>query len=150
MIQKFSEEQKSLIEYIGRTWLAIKQKTKVYLKDLRYDLSIEQIIVLAVLEEFEGMTIGNLAVKIDRERTTLSRMIDNLENRNLVIKITDKKDKRKKLIYLTPLGRNKIEEVVKFSDDYFYQMFQDIKAENLEICQQTIKSIINNIEERHH
>ena len=141
MIQKFSEEQKSLIEYIGRTWLAIKQKTKVYLKDLRYDLSIEQIIVLAVLEEFEGMTIGNLAVKIDRERTTLSRMIDNLENRNLVIKITDKKDKRKKLIYLTPLGRNKIEEVVKFSDDYFYQMFQDIKAENLEICQQTIKSI---------
>ena len=102
------------------------------------------------MEEFEGMTIGNLAVKIDRERTTLSRMIDNLENRNLVIKITDKKDKRKKLIYLTPLGRNKIEEVVKFSDDYFYQMFQDIKAENLEICQQTIKSIINNIEERHH
>lgn len=143
---KYTEEQRRLIENIGRTWFALKQRGKDYLSKMDFNLSIEQCIVLFALSKKEGLTLGEIADKIDRDRTTLSRMVDNLENKNLVLRVNDKIDKRKKLLYLTPDGKNKITQVMLNTDFYFDGIYGNLDKDEIDSCNATLTKIFNNIE----
>lgn len=107
------KEKFILFNAVGRLWFALKRWGRQYLSDLKYDLTMEQLIVLSILDAAEdGLPIKVLAELVERERTTISRMIDGLEKRNLVLRVNDKRDNRQKLVYLTHLAREKLKEII--------------------------------------
>jgi len=85
------------------------------LRDSGVDLTLEQVFTLFILEEKSGWSLGEIAELLDRDKTTVTRMIDGLENRNLVIRVQDELDRRKKLTYLTNEGRQKLKQIERFS-----------------------------------
>ena len=70
-------------------------------------LSLSQVIVLSSIP-VNGIIMGDLALRIGVDNSTLTRLIGVLKNKGLVKKISNNEDKRSKLINLTDLGENSI------------------------------------------
>ena len=137
-----------LIAFISRTWLLIKQDAKTMLHMVEYDLTFEQIVVLHILEEEEGQNLSMIAERADRERTTISRMVDGLERRNLVVRIPDKSDKRQKMLYLTPLGKERLKDLEPMGEEFYDRIYSNVTEEEIESCLTTLKKMFCNLEKK--
>jgi DNA-binding MarR family transcriptional regulator len=70
-----------------------------------YDLTTQQLWLLARLDTDEGVPIGNLAEVLQCHSSNVTGMVDRLEARGLVVRQPDATDRRVKLVALTPQGR---------------------------------------------
>lgn len=145
---KAEKFQDDLLHTISRTWLLIKQHAKTMLVDMDYDLTFEQIVVLHILELEDGLNLGMVADRADRERTTISRMVDGLEKRNLVLRVPDKQDKRQKLLYLTTLGKERLVDMAPLGEKFHSILYGEIKKEDIENTLLTLKKMLHNIEKK--
>ena len=133
------------ISAASRFWLAIKQFGQTILKEWKVGLTFEQTMVLHLLAESDGLDLGTIAVRTDRERTTTTRMIDGLEKANMVVRITDKQDARRKLVYLTKKGRDKVEEIHKMADEFTAVMSRGVTEEQIRTTVFTLNTMIANV-----
>jgi len=106
-----SEACKKLIGSMLEALRALDVRTRHRLALHNYDLSPEQVLTLFAIHENEGFTMTELAHKVLRDKTTITRMIDGLEKINMVFRIPDKRDRRRLLIYQTPEGKRRVNEV---------------------------------------
>ncbi len=78
----------------------------------RHDLAPVDWRILSTLQEEEGHNIAYLAEQTATERSNLTRAVDNLEERGLVSRRRELRDRRHVQLYLTAAGRRKFEEVL--------------------------------------
>ena len=80
------------------------------------NISTEQWSVLAVLWEKDKVTQQTICDLTRKDKPSMTRLIDNLEKRNLVVRVSDPSDRRINLIHLTDEGANmqvKANEIVQ-------------------------------------
>jgi DNA-binding MarR family transcriptional regulator len=78
----------------------------------QFDLAPVDWRILSTLQEEEGHNIAYLAEKTATERSNLTRAVDHLENRGLVSRRRELRDRRHVLLYLTAAGRRKFDEAL--------------------------------------
>jgi DNA-binding MarR family transcriptional regulator len=66
-----------------------------------FDVTVEQWTILNILWEKDGRCQYELAEASEKERPGITRIIDNMEKNNLVVRVPSENDKRHKLIFLT-------------------------------------------------
>ena len=71
-----------------------------------YGLTITQFGLLAYINTFDGIGIGELAGKLVMDPTTVTRNLRPLQGRGLVAFAADPKDKRARQLHLTAAGRD--------------------------------------------
>ena len=71
----------------------------------RYDLTITQFGLLAYINTFDGIGIGELAEKLIMDPTTVTRNLRPLQRRGLVALAADPNDRRARRLHLTADGR---------------------------------------------
>jgi len=90
--------------------------TNYFTKQLKpYDITPEQWSIISVLNDQNGLTQKELAEAIDRDQTTVVRMIHSMEKKEFVKKVFNDKDKRSHYLFLTEKGeriKNKLIPVV--------------------------------------
>lgn len=82
-------------------------------KKLKVDLTPEQWVILDNLSQEDGLTQTALAKKSFKNTPTISRIIDVLEKKNLIIRKADADDRRKQKVYLTTSGKNLVKKCAK-------------------------------------
>ena len=109
-----------------------------------YDVTCEQWSVLFNLGKKNGQSQQELAGLICKDKTSVTRLIDNMEKHNLVVRIPDKSDRRQKLIYLTKKGQDLQEKlrVVIYKSQLEAQ--KSIKLKDIEICKEVLNRIYEN------
>ena len=85
--------------------------------------------VLALLKRFDGSTQVNLADMLDVEPITLGRMVDRLQDAELVERRADPKDRRAWRIHLTAKGRAKITELQPTASAMFVDALEGLDHE---------------------
>ena len=103
----------NLMEAVGGAFMIMKRYINRFLEDKNIDMTMEQLVILFILEKHEGLNISELAMLSDRDKTTTTRMVDGLQKRNLVVKVPDKNDNRQKLIYKTNLAKEHLDAIKK-------------------------------------
>ena len=74
----------------------------------------------------------------------MTRLIDNMERQHLVVRISDKKDRRTNLIHLTKDGKE-LEERARFiANQTLKEALQDITIEELSVSQEVLRKIFFN------
>ena len=141
-----TKEHGELVRTVALAWLSTRRQAKKELADMELDLTHEQIICLLELQRQDGLELGALANHIDRERTTVTRMIDGLEKRNLVVRVADRSDKRNRLVYLTKLGKKRIEELEPVVRGFYSKILRDITQAQVDVTLKTLRTIIANAE----
>ena len=89
----------------GKATAAMGRRLQKNLKEQGVLITAEQWSILYYLWIEEGRTQQELAALTFRDKPCVSRLIDNLEKLNLVMRVIDKEDKRSNLIFLTKTGR---------------------------------------------
>ncbi len=109
-----------------------------------YDVTCEQWSVLVHLEKKNGQSQQELAALTCKDKTSITRLIDNMENHNLVVRIPDKNDKRQKLIYLTKKGQDLHGKLIVVIQQTLQAAQKNIKVQDIELCKKVLHQIYEN------
>lgn len=109
------------------------------------DLTKNQIIVMKLINA--GMkNQQDLSVITERNKSSLSRIIQSLERKGFVIKTVHRDDKRQQLVKLTNSGREKLSEAIPVLEMNFRKMEKGIDKNELEQMKNILAKILNNVE----
>ena len=74
----------------------------------------------------------------------MTRLIDNMEKQHLVVRISDKKDKRTNLVYLTKTGRELENQSFRIAIATLREALKGVTIEDLKIGQEVLRKIFIN------
>lgn len=97
---------------LNRASRAIHKRFNARLVEANYAITGEQWAVLVHLWEQDGRPQRELAEILGKDKTTITRLVHDLEKRNLAVRVPGKADRRQKLVHLTPYAQS-IEKPVK-------------------------------------
>ena len=107
----------------------------------------EQGRILYILWQQDGITIRELANRTGLAVTTLTSMLDRMESSNLVVRKSDKKDRRKTLIHLTGNARSLQEEYEGISNQMSILFYKGFEKEDIIKCEAYLDKILSNLHE---
>ena len=80
-----------------------------------------------------------------KNKASITSLIDHMEANNLVIRSSDKSDRRIKRIYLTKDGEDLYDKLTKSAFTVIDNALKDIKEEDLVKSMRILSQIINNL-----
>lgn len=95
---------KPLVDSIIALRTSLKQYYIQKIKEQQLDITYEMLQVLAVLWKREQMNQQDIAAAIQKNKASVTPLIDNLCKRELVKRVSDPHDRRNNLIELTDKG----------------------------------------------
>lgn len=119
--------EKSLRHIAGN----IKQKGREILSN--YTITPPQFIALQWLDELGDMTIGELSTKMYLAFSTTTDLVDRMEQKELVIRSRDTKDRRVVRVHLLEKGKQIIMEVVEKRQSYLQDVVKDFDDSEVEV-----------------
>jgi len=134
------------IYQIGETSRLVHKRVTAIFSERGFNVTVEQFGVLAFLWYKEGVKQQDIADGLKRNKTTITRIIENMINRNLIVKVPDQLDKRNKLIYLTQKGKALQKEMVQSSGLVYYQTLNNITSKDIEKCLVILKQMMKNLQ----
>lgn len=137
---KFATED--CISYVmGRTVQSVKNLVFREFKAKNHVITPEQWAVMSYLNNEDGLYQKQIADFLFKDKPTVTRILDLLEKKNLIIRISDDKDRRKFKIYLTQDGKDIVKQLVPIAIEVQNRVRADISDNEIE----TLKNILNKI-----
>ena len=112
-----------------------------------YQVTAEQWAILNSLWKQDGQTQQQLANQTNKNKASITHLIDNLEKRKLVKRVTDEQDRRNKMIMLTPDGTELQDTLTKVVKQTVKHMTKDLDKKELKGCRKALKKLIQNLVE---
>ena len=109
-----------------------------------HDFSLDQWIVMMRLWVDDGQTQQQLANKSFKDKTSITRLIDTLEKKDLVVRVPDKIDRRAKLVYLTNKGKEIQKELLPHAQGILNQAIDGIDPQDYATCERVLNAIYSN------
>jgi len=104
-----------------------------------------QFVALQWISEEKGITIGELSSQLFLAFSTTTDLVDKLEEKNLVERRKDEKDKRLVRIYLLSKGEAIIHSVIRNRQQFLEETISDLPNEVMENFRQGLDSLYNQI-----
>lgn len=104
--------------------------------------------ILYVLWQNDDISISSLAAQTSLANTTLTAMLDRMENSGLIVRKPDPKDRRNRLIALTEKAKSLQDDYTKISqkmNEIYYTGFTEAEIMQFESY---LQRILNNLEKR--
>jgi len=110
-----------------------------------YNITPEQAGIIRRLGEEEGITQKDLAIRMAKDQTNVTRLLDQLERKGLVMRNRNKDDKRSFLAYLTDEGKKLNEYIVPTEQEIMNIALRGISEEKKALLKEIISVITENI-----
>lgn len=91
------------------------------------ELTVEQYFILNILDKEDGLILQELADIVDRDKSAVLRHIDGLEKNFFVARVTDDKDKRRKLLLVTKRGIKALEHAKSIDKEIDKELMEQIE-----------------------
>ena len=143
-LQKFDPND-SLATLLNKTTRALSTRLQSIFTHAGFNVTSEQWMILILLWGEDGRSPYQIADIIGKDRAAVTRLIDGLERRNLVVRINDKKDKRQKQVYLTPQGKAMEQNLIPLGLSNIKCAQSGISSKELEVCKEVLRKIFKNL-----
>jgi MarR family transcriptional regulator, organic hydroperoxide resistance regulator len=114
----------------------------------KYELTTSIGFVLLNIDMNEGTPATKIAPLLGLEARSLTRMLKTLEEKKLIYKLPDEKDKRSVRIYLTEKGKEKRDISRKVVKQFNFFVKENIPQEKLNIFFEVVENINNLIDSK--
>ena len=145
MISEDADYKYSISSIINRSGRLLSNKLNKTFSEKGYNITREQWITLSVLTDEKGITQQELADKGFKNKASITSLIDHMEANNLVIRSSDKKDRRIKRIYLTKEGEDLYVKLTKSAYTVIDKAVKNIDENDLQKSIDILNKIINNL-----
>ncbi len=136
----------SIAYLVGRTSRSIMKRLTNKFSAAGFDVSYEQWSILVHLYRRDGQTqqeLANIAVK---DKAAITRLLNVLEKKNMVLRIPDRTDKRSKLVYLTHKAKEFKTDLIDIVEDLLKEAEQGIEPDDIIQCRATLNKIFTNFD----
>ena len=145
MNDDYAPTQNSLGFIIYRTALALKAALQRFFKENGFAITAEQWAIVRHLWEEDGLSQRELAEKTSKDKPNITRMIDALEQKRLVFRQPDPRDRRKYCIYLTKEGKSLQERLLPLAQTLRERVTQNLTPQEIDLLKGTLDKIYQNI-----
>jgi len=140
----------SIAYLVGRTSRSIIKRLTNKFNAAGFDVSYEQWSILVHLYRKDGQTqqeLANIAVK---DKAAITRLLNVLEKKNIVLRIPDRNDKRSKLVYLTNKAKEFKVELIAVVEELLGEAVEGISETEMDQCKGTLNKIFSNFDRLNH
>jgi DNA-binding MarR family transcriptional regulator len=130
---------------LERTAKRMKQFFQQQLAAAEAGITIDQWVILQVLDRQEGLSQLEIARATYKDAPTVTRIIDLLCQKELTRRLPDPADRRRFNIQLTPAGRDKIEAVLPVIQAARRQAWQGLPAAELGRLADILNAVFDNL-----
>jgi MarR family transcriptional regulator for hemolysin len=92
----------------------------------RHGLTLPQWRVIGQLAFADGVSQVELAGLIETDPMTVSGLVERLESKGLVVRVTDPGDSRAKIVKITDKARSMVKAMIVISEDVYAEAFDGI------------------------
>jgi len=110
------------------------------------DISLDQWMVLGPIWQLESASQKELGEITLKDKTSITRLVDILEKKNLVVRVEDQIDHRIKRVILTNAGKQLFFDVLPIMEKTREEVRKDISDQDIETFKKVLSSIIVNLE----
>ncbi|ELC8442648.1 MarR family transcriptional regulator [Clostridium perfringens] len=110
-----------------------------------YNLTPEQAGVLRRLGEQEGISQKELSIRMVKDQTNITRLLDQLEKKKLVRRGPNKEDRRSFLAYLTEEGKEMNKKIILAESEIMEIVFKGVSEERKALLKEVIEEMYENI-----
>jgi DNA-binding MarR family transcriptional regulator len=116
----------------GEMRLYLRQYLQVKIKEHKVDISFELLEILAYLYRKDGVNQQELADVMVKDKSSMTYLIDGLVKREMVVRTEDPNDRRSKLIYLTPKGKQLEKKLSPWVVEIYEKATTGLKASDIQ------------------
>jgi len=139
------EFDKVLGRLMGMTGRVMIGRYDRILAEAGHDLSAEQAILLNNILFQEGASQQIFTDFLFCDKTHVTRLIDVLEGKKLVVRVQDKADRRQNNIYLTSKGKKTVESTMKLALLTQQQAVKGIAPKKVTTCKDVLAQVYRNL-----
>ena len=148
MTEQFKVDQQLVFAILnGKVSTAINRKLYRNFRQNGIDITPEQWTILLALWEKDGVPQQELCNATFKDKPSMTRLIDNMERQHLVVRISDKNDRRTNLIHLTKTGRELEGRAFKIANITLEEALRGLTTDELKIAQEVLKKIFTSIKD---
>lgn len=100
-------------------------------KQQNIDITAEQFSILVVLWYRDGISQKEISEQLNRDKTTITRVLMNMKKNKLIKQVMDAEDNRSNLVYLTAKGKAIQKAGVQVSGQLYMKVLKDIPQAQL-------------------
>ena len=109
------------------------------------DISMDQWMILGPIWQLESPSQKDLGEICLRDKPTITRIIDSLEDKSLVVRVSDQIDHRIKRVVLTKSGKQLFYDVLPIMEKTREEVRGKIPDEEIETFKNVLSKIIKNL-----
>ena len=141
MKNEFTNPVKPLVDSIIALRTSLKQYYIQKIKEQQLDITYEMLQVLAALWKNEQMNQQDIAIAIQKNKASVTPLIDNLCKRDLVRRVSDPNDRRNNLIELTVKGDEYRTLLDPVQQDLYRVILQEISEKKVLEITETLEKL---------
>ena len=111
----------------------------------QFDLSESRLIILVLLQEYQELSLQEIAKKLGITKASTTTLISSLVNKQLISKKNDKKDKRITLVSLTSAGTDLLTETLKQHSLWIEKITNNLSDNDVAIFKKVLSQIYENV-----
>jgi len=115
------------------------------IRSLDLHLTFEMLEVMICLWRQDGVNQQEIADITLRDKSAMTYLIDNLTKRKMIMRKEDEKDRRNKLVFLTPEGRQLQQTLQPWVAEMYEKATENLDAEALSRGRDLVESMIRNL-----
>lgn len=141
------EFEKSLAPWIGMTKKMVDNRIEDILMENKIDLTKTHFIILKKVEQNSGMNQNDLAFFTNRNKSSLTRIINTLEKKTYLVRVPSKVDKRINELFITKNGTKILEKAKPIFFKFHDVIEKNISKKEIEFTIEILKRIQENVSE---
>ena len=114
-------------------------------KEEGLDVSPEQWGIMVRLMANERVSQSDIALKSSRNHSSITRIIDTMSQKNLVVRVEHPTDRRTNLITLSAEGKQLMEKLMQSAERTLEESKAKISAADMKICKDVLLKVIENL-----
>jgi len=131
---------------VVKTGRLIENKLRINFEKENIDITPQQWSVLTYLWNEDGISQQKLADAFSKDKTSMTRLLNNMEKNELILREQDLVDKRNKKIYLTDKSKLIRKDSIKIAEKTLMETLDGIEHNDLKQSKKVLKQINTNLE----
>ena len=129
----------------GKASTALARRLQKNFKQNGVEITIEQWSVLYHLWKQDGLSQQELCNATFRDKPSITRLVDNLEQLKLVKRVSSKEDRRMNLIYLTETAKRIQDQTMDLANQTLNEALVNVNPEDIELCKSVLQQVYDNL-----
>ncbi len=131
---------------VVKTGRLIENKLKENFEREFLRITPQQWSVLTYLWNEDGISQQKLADVFSKDKTSMARLLSNMEKKELIVRNIDENDKRNKKVFLTYRSKLIKKDSIKIAEKTLVEILKGIDHKSLKVSKKVLRQICENLE----